>query len=176
MPVSRAAATPAQESAQMMMKLFDQSKTVRRPFKDEDDTLPPDGVLDRGEFPSARFDMVDRLELSDGRITEAELAKALAKMDTDTQARLLKRTQETYHRAEGLGKRFGLAFGGFALGGLALAGGLVLGGPVGLGLAGLGALGIGGGFFTAVKTIFDGGKNAGALFKDVDAALGKLQA
>jgi hypothetical protein len=171
MPVQRAAALSNAETAHRMMQLFDQSKTVRRPFKDEDDSIPPDGVLDKGEFPSKAFDTVDKLVLSDGRITEAELAKALDGLDAPTQAKLAERTNETYDKATHIGKRFGWAFGGFAVGGLALVGGLMLGGPVGLVGAGLGVLGIGGGFASAVKAIVDGGKNGMKLFKDVDAAL-----
>lgn len=171
------APTPAQESARLMLALFDQSKTERRPFKDEDEddiTIPPDGVLDRGEFPSAKFDLIDRLELTDGRISQKELELAIAKLDAPEQARLLQETQAAHRRAEGLGKRFLGSFAAFGLGGLALAGGLVLGGVPGLVIAGLGALGVGGGFLTAVKTIFDSGKSASALFKSVETAFARL--
>jgi hypothetical protein len=44
MPEPRLPAT----TAATLFQIFDQPKSVRRPFKDEDDTLPPDGVLDRG--------------------------------------------------------------------------------------------------------------------------------
>lgn len=168
-------ATSAQESARLLRELFDQRRRIDRPFDDEDDHLPPDGVLDRTEFPSARFDMIDKLQLSDGRITEAELAMAIGRLDAPTQQRVLERTQETHARATSLAKRFGGAFASFAVGGLALAGGLILGGPIGLAAAGLGVLGVGGGFAWAVKTIFDSGKAGARLFKDVDAALAQLK-
>lgn len=166
---------PAQESARLLMQLFDQRKRIDRPFEDEDDYLPADGVLDRTEFASAKFDMIDKLQLSDGRISEAELAQAIGRLDAPTQARVLTRTQETHAKGTSLAKRFGGAFASFAVGGLALAGGLVLGGPIGLAAAGLGVLGVGGGFAWAVKTIFDGGKAGQALFKDVEAAFAQLK-
>jgi hypothetical protein len=156
------------------MKLYDQQQRVDRPFDDDDDYLPPDGVLDRTEFPSAKFDMIDKLQLSDGRITEAELAQAIAKLDAPTQQRVNARTQETHAKATSLLKRFGGAFASFAVGGLVLAGGLVLGGPIGLVGAGLGVLGVGGGFALAVKTVFDSGKAGVALFKDLETAFAQL--
>lgn len=170
-----AVSTASAESAKLLMKLLDQSKSVDRPFDDEDDTIPPDGVLDRGEFPSATFDMIDRLELSDGRISQTELARAIEKLDAPTQAHVLRRAQETHERATSIAKRFGVAFGSFAVGGLSLVGGLVLGGPIGLAVAGLGVLGLGGGFGLAIASIVQGGQAGQALFKDVDAAFSQLK-
>lgn len=178
MPVRPATSpTAAQESARLLLALFDQSKTERRPFKDEDEddiTIPPDGVLDRGEFPSAKFDMIDRLELQNDRISQKELELAIAKLGSADQDRILKESQQAYKHAEGLGKRFMGSFASFGLGGLALVGGLIFGGVPGLVIAGLGGLGIAGGFGMAVKTIIDGNKAAGQLFKSVDAAFSKL--
>jgi hypothetical protein len=165
----------AQESARLLMKLYDQQQRIDRPFKDEDDYLPPDGVLDRTEFPSARFDMIDKLQLSDGRISETELAMAIARLDAPAQQRVATRAQETHEKATSLLKRFGGAFASFGLGGLVLAGGLILGGPIGLVGAGLGVLGVGGGFALAVKTVFDSGKAGVALFKDLEAAFAQLK-
>lgn len=171
----RPATVPAQESARQLMQLFDQRQRIDRPFEDEDDYLPPDGVLDRKELPSAKFDLIDKLQLSDGRVTEAELAMAIARLDAPTQQRVAARTQETHAKATSLLKRFGGAFASFAVGGLVLAGGLVLGGPIGLVGAGLGVLGVGGGFALAVKTIVDSGKAGAALFKDLEAAFAQLK-
>ncbi len=170
-----ATASTAQESARLLMKLLDQPKTIDRPFEDEDDTIPADGVLDRTELPVAKFDMIDKLELSNGRVTETELARAIARLDAPTQDQLLTRTKQAQEQGKGLGKRFGAAFGSFAVGGLALVGGLVLGGPVGLVAAGLGGLGIAGGFGLAIKTMVEGGKAGQAFFKDLDKAFSQLQ-
>ncbi|MFN3431794.1 MAG: hypothetical protein ACK46X_17805 [Candidatus Sericytochromatia bacterium] len=174
-PATVSPASPAQESARLMMKLLDQPKTIDRPFDDDDDTLPADGVLDRTELPIAQFDMIDKLVLSDGRVTESEMAKAIGRLDAPTQEQVLARTKQAQEQGRGLGKRFGAAFGSFAVGGLALVGGLVLGGPVGLVAAGLGGLGIAGGFGLALKTLFDGGKASLALFKDLEKAFSQLQ-
>jgi hypothetical protein len=157
------------------MKLYDQQRRIDRPFDDEDDYLPPDGVLERAEFPSAKFDLIDKLQLSDGRVTQSELAMAIGQLDAPTQQRVAARTQETHAKATSLSKRFGGAFASFAVGGLALAGGLILGGPVGLVGAGLGVLGVGGGFALAVKTVFDSGKAGATLLKDLETAFAQLK-
>ncbi|MDB5097084.1 MAG: hypothetical protein JWM80_1505 [Cyanobacteria bacterium RYN_339] len=161
----------AATTASTLFQIFDQSKSVRRAFKDEDDTIPPDGVLDRGEFPSAKFDAIDRLQLSDGRITPAELAQALGKLAPAQQQAILDDANATKGRMTHVGHRFMGSFAAFGLGGVALAAGLVFGGPVGLGAAALGGLGLLGGFGSAVWNIFAAGREGKGLFDRLDARL-----
>lgn len=158
-------------TAATLFQVFDQSKSVRRPFKDEDDTLPPDGVLDRGEFPTAKFEAIDRLDVADGRISQAELAKALAKLDPKQQQAIYDDALATRGRMTHVGHRFLGSFAAFGLGGVALAAGLVLGGPLGLGAAALGGAGVLGGFGTAVWNIFAAGREGKGLFDRTEARL-----
>ena len=164
----------ARTSAATLFQIFDQSKTVHRPFKDDnesDDTLPPDGVLDRGEFPSKRFDAIDRLELSDGRITPSELAAALSKLSSADQQAILTDANATKARMTRVGHRFMGSFAAFGLGGAALAAGLIFGGPFGLAGVALGAAGVLGGFGTAIWNIFAGGREGKGLFDRLDGKL-----
>jgi hypothetical protein len=164
----------ANTAAATLFQIFDQPKTVRRPFKDDhesDDTLPPDGVLDRGEFPTAKFAAIDKLVLSDGRISQAELAAAIARLDPRQQQAILDDANATKGRMTHVGHRFLGSFAAFGLGGVALAAGLVLGGPLGLGAAALGGAGILGGFGSAVWNIFAAGREGKGLFERVDARL-----
>lgn len=172
------AATPASargseahEGAALLMRVFDQSRTEKR-FGDEK-TLPPDGLLHRDEFPSARFGAIDTLETSDGAIDEAELAAALARLSAADQRLVIDEAKASTSKLEAKGKAFMKSFAGFGLGGVALVAGFLIGGPVGLGALALGGAGVLFGFGSAVATIAGAGKEGRKLFDLVDTALGR---
>ena len=162
---------PAREGAALLMRVFDQARTERR-FDDER-TIPPDGLLHRDEFPSARFGAIDKLEKSDGAIDEAELAAALARLSAADQRLVIDEAKASTTKLEAKGKAFMTSFAGFGLGGVALVAGFLIGGPVGLGALALGGAGILFGFGSAVATIIGAGKEGKKLFDAVDAAFGR---
>ncbi len=178
MPSIRPAATlpatggsDAQQGAALLMRVFDQARTEKR-FDDER-TLPPDGLLHRDEFPSARFGAIDRLEKSDGAINEAELTAALARLTAADQRLVIEEARASTARLTAKGGAFMKAFAGFALGGVGIVAGLLAGGPVGLGVLALGGASLLFGFGSAIATIIGAGKEGKRLFDAVDAALGR---
>lgn len=170
--------TPAgRDGARALFTLLDQPKRIRRPFADDDerqyDTIPADGVVDREELPSRAFDAIDRLVLSDGKVSPAELEAAVSRLGAADQEALKRQTEQIQARSNAFGKRLLLGFGGFGLGMVGLAAGAILGGTLGGALLLGGGAGIALGFGSLLWNFVAGARESKQVFDKLDALLSR---
>jgi hypothetical protein len=165
------------DGARALFAILDQPKRIRRPFADDDerqyDTIPADGVVDREELPTRTFDAIDRLILSDGKVTQAELEAAVSRLGAADQEALKAQTEQLKSRSGDFGKRLVMGFGGFGLGMAGLAAGAILGGTLGGALLVAGGLGIVGGFGSLIWNFVAGARESKQVFDKLDTLLSR---